>query len=1012
MSRRVRVVGLALLAGVGTASAASCGDPVSDAILRELAEPCLHDSDCLATPLAPEHPDAKAVCVFGRCHVECEVTEDCRKFGLGEDIRCVIGDKPTNVCQLADEVACTVDATKTPAEFSNASCPVHEKCGADGECRDKCAAASECVSGQQCVQGTCADEDELVDGALTTVTPCAYSSDCLGALVCRDHVCDEECKSTKDCVAPATCVETTNADNGTVHVCQSPTGPTMKPAHCSNKVKDEDESAIDCGGADCFGCEGGTPCTAASDCVSAICDDQICTHANCTDLTHNGTETGQDCGGPECPPCAGQQPCTQPTDCQGGLLCVAQLCVPPTCVDQAQNGAETGIDCGGGTCPGCDAGGPCAIPGDCKTSVCTAGVCAMPTCNDGVKNGLETGTDCGGGPASTCPACGVGSPCMVGTDCASGACSPMTMTCGAPGCGDGISNGFETGVDCGGGAASGCPACGAGQPCGDDADCASGTACNPLMKCANTVTLHVVKAGNGSGTVTSTDGAISCGTACDAIYFMGDNVVLNATPSGPASFSGWSGGACSTNPCTPALNLASVTVTATFTSPVTAWQHQTNSGTFVSAAMDAQSNTYFCGTTNGGAYGSNVLDQISGSEALIGKIDPSGTYGWVRNFASNGTSHRCDRVVALPGGDVIAVVRDNGEILYGATAAGCAANSQNAMSLVRLTGSAGNVVWANCHAQGITVSDAILDDNGKLVVVGQFSDSVDLGGTVLTAASNPDGFIARYEPSTGALLGARRLGNGGFDRVSTMSKIPGGFLVSGDCYGDVTFVGSPTNAATSNLQGGLSDMCLVKLNLAFDAQWARAWGVSNYDFGGAAGLLPDGTIAVAGTFFGNSVDFGDGVFRDADGSADVVLMRLDGLTGALSGTTPNVVTYPTVAGGNGPAARVSGLVVDSTGRIHLAGYDVEGVTEATYEFAGTQIKEAYLLTTTTANFGVPTALHGGVPGAYNYPFELIRQLTLGPLDAVVITGETFPGVYDVWGLGPLSEQHHIARFVP
>jgi hypothetical protein len=67
----------------------------------------------------------------------------------------------------------------------------------------------------------------------------------------------------------------------------------------------------------------------------------------------------------------------------------------------------------------------------------------QPTCTDGLKNGTETAIDCGG----SCPACG-------------------------PTCTDSIQNGTETGVDCGGS----CPACtcGAGR-CKKNADCSGGT---------------------------------------------------------------------------------------------------------------------------------------------------------------------------------------------------------------------------------------------------------------------------------------------------------------------------------------------------------------------------------------------------------------------------------------------------------------------------------------------------------------------------------------------------------
>ena len=47
----------------------------------------------------------------------------------------------------------------------------------------------------------------------------------------------------------------------------------------------------------------------------------------------------------------------------------------------------------------------------------TSGTCA--TCADGIANGRETDVDCGG---PSCPACGVGQGCSAGGDCSSGTC--------------------------------------------------------------------------------------------------------------------------------------------------------------------------------------------------------------------------------------------------------------------------------------------------------------------------------------------------------------------------------------------------------------------------------------------------------------------------------------------------------------------------------------------------------------------------------------------------------------
>ncbi|MDF1865047.1 MAG: zinc-dependent metalloprotease family protein [Saprospiraceae bacterium] len=200
----------------------------------------------------------------------------------------------------------------------------------------------------------------------------------------------------------------------------------------------------------------------------------------CMDSIQNGDETGVDCGGATCPTC-------------------------PTCSDGIQNGYETGVDCGGSCTPCGPITTSCigtAMPNapvnsgteiisvlDTLTSTSQITASAMvhyyaektiflkpnfqadngtvftakiqtctSTCFDGIQNGDETGIDCGG---SSCPPCG-GPTCSdgiqngdeTGVDCGGTYCAncpPM------PTCTDGIQNGTETGVDCGGSCAA-CPA--------------------------------------------------------------------------------------------------------------------------------------------------------------------------------------------------------------------------------------------------------------------------------------------------------------------------------------------------------------------------------------------------------------------------------------------------------------------------------------------------------------------------------------------------------------------------
>ena len=73
------------------------------------------------------------------------------------------------------------------------------------------------------------------------------------------------------------------------------------------------------------------------------------------------------------------------------------------------------------------------------------------SCFNGVVDGYETGVDCGG---PDCVACDDAAKCSNSGECSGGLC--VSGLCVPPTCDDGVQNQQESGVDCGG---SGCPAC-------------------------------------------------------------------------------------------------------------------------------------------------------------------------------------------------------------------------------------------------------------------------------------------------------------------------------------------------------------------------------------------------------------------------------------------------------------------------------------------------------------------------------------------------------------------------
>ena len=220
--------------------------------------------------------------------------------------------------------------------------------------------------------------------------------------------------------------------------------------------------------------------------------------------------------------------CASNDECRTGV-CADGNCQAATNTDGIRNGDETDVDCGGSAGPPCGAGkkcaenpncasglcvdfecagGPacgtlpelplcadgmtCGVGADCISGVCDENICKPGGPKDGVKNGDETDVDCGGSHPNKC---GPGQGCVSGADCQSKVCTDE-KTCAAASYIDGIKNGDETDVDCGGPNAP--ERCAAGQACNEHADCES-NGCAYDKKCAIGATCTQLEGGQTCG---------------------------------------------------------------------------------------------------------------------------------------------------------------------------------------------------------------------------------------------------------------------------------------------------------------------------------------------------------------------------------------------------------------------------------------------------------------------------------------------------------------------------------
>jgi hypothetical protein len=156
--------------------------------------------------------------------------------------------------------------------------------------------------------------------------------------------------------------------------------------------------------------------------------------------------------------CPPQRPrCNTGTDSITGKLC-------NECLEDAHCPAGQLCDQVPGKCEGFE----CDSNEDCEDGlICRQGSCVTDPCVNGIEDGDESDVDCGG----SCPKCNRGARCRDGSDCRSRTCEGGIC---AETCTNGILDNAEMDIDCGG---PNCPKCADGKSCrplGGNGNCESG----------------------------------------------------------------------------------------------------------------------------------------------------------------------------------------------------------------------------------------------------------------------------------------------------------------------------------------------------------------------------------------------------------------------------------------------------------------------------------------------------------------------------------------------------------
>ncbi len=502
---------------------ADAGNPCDAVGQCDDANPCTADACTNGTCTYLEQPD-------GPAPTATQVAFDCKAVMCAQGVAKVQND---NADILIDAEDCTFDTCSDGKAFNtpkpdDTACTMGSAGGtcSGGKCKIVCTTADDikCNDGNPCTQDSC----DLGQGvcSFTPLNGVSTPGVAQKSGDCRVQICvdgkDTDSADDSDLPVTATDCDEELCTNG---IATNP--PLALDVSCGVNKDQYCDGAGTCGE-----CNSPTHCPDPdNDCQERSCIAHVCGITFSPVLTPRAApfQTSGDCKVVVCDGAGNSaaQPEVDDTDKPvDGNLCTKDICTggTPTNPNQPANTAcgvngacnATG-QCGCAndnacmapeTCGGGNPGTPSVC--GCTTKTCSAlgttcgtvtdGCFAMQSCDTGTKNGKETDVDCGGDAGSCDTPCALGKQCNVNSDCGSGFCADgvccnvaCDLTASCMSCNQAGSLGTCSMVTTGDDSDSCVPmtrTCSAtgdcllkkGQPCVNDAECASNMCSSGMTK--------------------------------------------------------------------------------------------------------------------------------------------------------------------------------------------------------------------------------------------------------------------------------------------------------------------------------------------------------------------------------------------------------------------------------------------------------------------------------------------------------------------------------------------------
>jgi len=279
-------------------------------------------------------------------------------------------------------------------------------------------------------------------------------------------------------------------------------------------------------------------------------------------------------------------------------------------------------------------------------------------------------------------------------------------------------------------------------------------------------------------------------------------------------------------------------------------------------AVDQSGNVLLCGFYTGNIdFGNGVsLTSNGGQDAFVAKLDVDGNAVWAKTGGSSGGSDRANSVAVDNNGNVIITGQFSGLASFGALTLD-AADGTNDAFIVKYD-SNGNEVWAKKGTgESLDRGLAVATDNsGNVYATGQFSGDITFDGTYSNTIQNAI-FLIKYTSDGDEEW--FRWGGGSeesiaYDMVSDGTSV----YLTGDYGNQLNLLGT---SGTISLSSGFSNSLFI---LSYSANGSFNWGVSEGSSSAVSSRgmdIKSNTIAIAGfyscTFDGYSDEYGEATFN-------------------------------------------------------------------------------------------------------------------------------------------------------